>query len=496
VATAAQLRARLKEIAASKKKKWDPLAALHDYQRPIFLDSRYQVVLNGTRQYGKTRIACVTMIDTLLNRPKTEAAYVDMDIEHGEKVLLKDLQKILDEYDVPARIVDGEVRFENGSIGYVFSGANTKEVKKLQGLKLVLLIIDEAQESSEISNILTMCSPALLLQNGRILLMGIPGRVRGIGYWWEVCEGEHKELFAQYRGSFWDNTTLSQEAKERLYESEKKRLGETNPEFVRHWKGEWPDDDKSLRVYHYDPAVNGYDGDHPPCPIRTLGLDPGGVRDAEANEVLGHGREDGNIYQIDELVTEKKEGGDWDDTGNRTVPLWRKNRVNQGFYDYGSAHKGALALIYEQDSTTRLEAVPEKDPYNEAKRINELFQARRLWIKKGSRLHFDLLYTMWDAESLGKSGKKPEYSKAYKQNACDALRAAMWGVYGYVPTKKDKPKPISDVEAEAKRIADGLAYKKKPEQRSDKYTIPTVNKNGFVKQAKRPSNAGFGPHGY
>jgi hypothetical protein len=466
----AALRRRLKELTEAKKRDWDPVAELQPHQRKIFLDPAPSRAVIGTRQFGKSTLATVEIIHACMTRPGSESAYVDMDQNHGERVMFREIGRLLSECRIPAKVIDNELHFENGSVAYIFSGAPA-EIKKLQGMKFAILILDEAQECAVIEDILTMCSPALMRFGGRVMLTGIPGRVAEVGPWWDLTEGSKKHLFSQHRGTFRDNKALDPEAAERLYEAEKERLGETNLEFLRHWKGEWPTVDNALRVYHYDPGTNGYDGHPGEFELYSLGLDPGGVRDSEAVVVVGHGRT-GPVYAVDEEISAKKEGGGWDDTADRVGPFIDKYNPAHRFYDYGSANKSALTLIYMQDRQILMDAVPDKDPYNESKRINVLFAKGLLFIKRGSKLERDMLYTTWDPETLG-SGKKPKYSPSWKQDGADALRAAMWGVYAYQPDPKQAKMPMSDVEAEAKRVADGEAYKRaKQANRSDKYSLP------------------------
>lgn len=470
----AALRRRLRELQENKKKPWDAMEILQPHQRRVFTDKSPDRAVIGTRQFGKSTQATVEIIQACIDRPGSESAYVDMDIEHAGKVIWREIGRIMEEHRVPAKVVDNELHFTNGSIAYIFSGAPS-EIKKLQGLKFAILVVDEAQEANALEHILTMCKPALMRFNGRVLLMGIPGRVRKIGPWWDFTEGDRSHLFSQHRGTFRDNKALDAEAAQRLYESEKERLGERNPDFMRHWEGQWPEVDNALRVYHYDPEKNGYDGEPPACAMHSLGLDPGGVRDSEAVVVVGHGRSDGAIYHVDEDVTAKKEGGDWDDTADRVGPMCDKYNPANRYYDYGSANKGALTLIYMKDRQILMDAVPPKDPYNESKRINVLFAKGQLFIRRGSKLERDMLYTTWDPETLGGGGQKPKYSRAYKQDAADALRAAMWGVYAYLPAPEPERPHLTDVELEAKRVASGEAYKPRQQTRSDKYEPPTID---------------------
>lgn len=476
-------REKLKRQAANRRE-WDPIAALQSnpQQIPIFLDTRRNRVVKGTRQGGKTRIALTDIIEAHRHCDSGGvSAYVDMDKEHGGKVAWEELRLMMTQFRIPAKIVDEELRFDNGSKLWIFSGEQS-ESKKLQSLKYVRLVVDEAQEHSKLSDIITMATPALMRHNGRAMYMGIPGRVSGVGDWWDICEGKSASEFGQHWITFWDNPYLSQEAKVELYESEKKRLGEKHPDFLRHWCGIWPVTNDELRIIHYDPDKHGYDGDAPKCNSYSLGLDPGGVKDAEAIVVLGHGNDDGVCYAVDEDETEKAEGGDWDDSGDRVGPINDRWHCHIRYYDYGSANKSALTLIYRKTEQILMTAVPSKDPYLESKRINQDLQAGRLKIKRGSKLEKACLYAEWDEDSLANGGT-PKQSRKFKQNLIDALRCSMWATWNHKERVKVIKPVLTDEQREALRISRGDAYARKGSQsRLDKYSVPVLASK-FVRES-------------
>jgi hypothetical protein len=81
-----------------------------------------------------------------------------------------------------------------------------------------------------------------------------------------------------------------------------------------------------------------------------------------------------------------------------------------------------------------------KDLDIEIPRINRMFKLRKLWVRKGSRLEADLLYTTWDAKA--RAAGKNKQSTQWKQNLGDALRAALWAVEGYrnPPPEEESPR--------------------------------------------------------
>jgi hypothetical protein len=429
------------ELERRTKKRWDPRAILgaNLQQLAVFDDPTRDRTLEGTRQLGKSFLAAVELIEAALGRPGSDSAFVDFDKEHAEKVILRDFERLIEEYDIPSgpRIVDERLEFDNGAKVYVFSG-RASEVRKLQGLKFALLVCDESNDAEALEEIFKMVRPALIRFGGRVLAMGIPGRVAGIGFWWEITRGKLAKFFGQHRGHMRDNPFLPPEALAEQRAKAAEELGETSSDFRRHWDGVWPDLDDDLRVFKYRPDLNGYDGDAPVCQRYALGLDPGGVQDAEAAVILGHTLGVGQAWVVAEDDSGAGSGGSWDDTGRRLAPLIETWRPLDAFYDYGSAKK-ALGQVLDGDSRLRLEPVPMKDLDVEIPRLNKLFMTRKLWIRRGSRLERDLLYTTWDAKA--RAAGRNKYSSSWKQNLCDALRAALWAFEGYANPPEQELSP-------------------------------------------------------
>lgn len=430
------------ELEKRRKKPWDPRAILakNPQQLTVYDDKTPDRVLEGTRQLGKSFLAAVELIEAARPEAGTDSCFLDFDKTHAEKIILEDFRKLLDEYDVPGgpRLVDERLEFENGSKIHTFSG-RPAEIKKLQGFKWKLLVADESNDAEALDEIFKMVRPALIRYGGRILAMGIPGRVAGIGFWWDITRGKLAKFFGQHRGHMRDNPFLDPVALAEQRQKAAEELGENSSDFRRHWDGVWPDLDDELRVFKYDPAVNGYDGEPPRCERYALGLDPGGVQDSEAAVMLGHELGKGEAWAVDEYDSGKGKAGDWDTTTDALSPLVAKWKPLDMFYDYGSAKKAA-SLVLDSDRRVRLEPVPMKDPDIEYPRINRMFKLKKLWIRRGSKLEKDLLYTTWDAKA--RAVGKNKQSRSWKQNLGDALRAALWAVEGYhnPPPPEESPR--------------------------------------------------------
>lgn len=465
--TKSQARAELARRRAGAKKSWNPLSALSGPDGTLYQDqvdvllslqAGFDSTLEGTRQLGKTRLACVAGITFGLAVPRSEVAYVDLDILHAEKVGLREIENILEQYDIPAKLINGELHFDNGSVMYVFSG-RPSEVEKLQGLKFSLLIVDEAQDGSDVGGILKMCRPALIRWGGRVLLMGIPGHVKGFGFWYDITEGDKKHTFKQHRGSMWNNPYLSHESIREQMEKAKAELGEDSPDFQRHWLGIWPDADNASRVYRWNPLIHTYEGPPPICQYYASGTDPAGVRDREVTVVIGWNDNDDRIWVIAENVSKKGEGGDYCATAE-VLKTFKKSFPNmRAWYDFGSAAKSMLVTTMTQDFAMYVEAVPPKSLDFEIPRVNGLFKSGRLLVNKAvtPELAADLANALWNLEAKAKGQNK--YSTLGPHPDCaDALRASLWGVPGFARDPKAKAPKKTEVEVALEAVE--AMYKK------------------------------------
>jgi len=468
--SAAQARAELARRKQAAKIDWDPAAILYHDQFDVFSDQTRDRVLEGTRQLGKTTLAAVELLDAGSKNPGSESAYVDLDIEHADKVIARDYETLIEKYRIPGnpRLIDGDVYFDNGAVLYSFSG-RPSELEKLQGLKLVRLIIDESQDAVDLEGIIKMCRPALMRWRGRILLFGIPGRIRGIGFWWDITHGDKAHLYGFHSGHMRRNPYLPADSIDTQLAAAKAELGEDNPDFIRHWLGQWPEADNAARVYRWDPIKHVFEG-LPVCDMYFSGTDPAGVRDREATVVLGVKNGCETIWPVYESVSAKGDGGDYCQTASVLKEAQKRFKPLRSFYDYGSAAKGMLATTHNRDFSIYLEPVPPKSLDFEIPRVNGLFQSGRLVINREltPNLAADLAGVHWDLKERA-AGKNKYDKKTPHPDVADALRAALWGVPGFALEPKEKKRPLTEeetIEAEIEKMysksSQGLYVQKQP----------------------------------
>jgi len=421
------------------------MSILYEDQQRVFCDRTRDRVLEGTRQLGKTTLSAVELIEAARSKPGSESAYVDLDILHAEKVIGRDFETLTEKYRIPGNpvVVNGDVYFENGSVIYSFSG-RPSEIEKLQGLKFAILIVDEAQDGSDLEGIIKLCRPALIRHGGRLLFTGIPGRVRGMGFWWDITNGDKAHLWGQHRGSMWRNPYLTHENIQIQLDAAKLELGETNPDYLRHWLGQWPEADNAARVYRWDPIEQTF-SDVPVCDLYISGTDPAGIRDREATVIVGCRNDSDKIWPIAEYVSEKGNGGDYCVTAEVLKKAAQAYKPLRSFYDFGSASKGMLAATRNLDFSQYMEPVPPKHLDFEIPRVNGLFKSGRLVINRQltPMLAADLAGVHWDLAERAK-GKNKYDTKTPHPDVADALRAALWGVPGFAQDPKVKKPPLTE----------------------------------------------------
>ena len=107
-AAARKLLVSLKREAARRAAKaWDARSLLYPDQQAVYDDDTPDRVLIGTRQLGKSWLAAVLLGDVGVQQPGVNVVFMDFDIEHAEKIVLEDWQRLIDEHGLPAKVIDG-----------------------------------------------------------------------------------------------------------------------------------------------------------------------------------------------------------------------------------------------------------------------------------------------------------------------------------------------------------------------------------------------------
>lgn len=269
-------------------------------------ESKYATACNSVRS-GKTTSCAADLIDTALRLPGTTGLYITLARSSAKKIVLPELQKIINQFSIKADVNISElsINFENGSHIYL-SGANTEnEIEKVRGLSNVALAyIDESQAFR--AHIKSLVDDVLVKRlydtNGRLRLIGTPGPVLS-GYFYDCC---HSETWSHHQWTMHQNPWLLKKSgltPGELIEQDCKMRGvpETHPSIQRECFGRWVYDPDSL-ILHYDNDRNHYEALPKGIYSYILGLDLG-TRDCDSISILAFKDNDPTTYLVEEIVT-------------------------------------------------------------------------------------------------------------------------------------------------------------------------------------------------
>jgi len=187
-----------------------------DWQRDLLLSADKQVILNCSRQSGKSTISALIALHTALFTANSLVLVLSPSQRQSQELY----RKIRDSYnqltDVAELTAESALRIEfaNGSRVQVLPGKEAT-VRGFSGVSL--LLIDEAARVPD--ELYQSVRPMMAVSQGRIVLLSTPFGSRGF-FWQEWCEG----------GDDWRRTKITADQCPRIpavwLEKEKARIGD------------------------------------------------------------------------------------------------------------------------------------------------------------------------------------------------------------------------------------------------------------------------------
>lgn len=236
-------------------------------------------------------------------------AYINKTIITAQRTMIKDIIEPMNQfYDLKLEIIQGEVRFTNGSLIYLVGvDSSEKEKNKLLGQKYRLVTVDEPQDYSIDLEDLTerVIKPALTDLSGTLAMAGTPSDNTKT-YFYELTKEYQSRLgWSFHRWSALENTSIPFGSKNRICDlvaEDIDQLIKDNPDvvntasFKQMWEGQWVVDDKAL-VYHYHDY--NFINELPPQEYTFLLAVDLGWNDANAFIVGAYSKKDKNLYIIE-----------------------------------------------------------------------------------------------------------------------------------------------------------------------------------------------------
>lgn len=254
------------------------------------------------------------MAQTAATIPDAYVIYVTDTHPHAEDLCWQPLQQIDKEYHLGGKYDNSKLKATYPKGGMLrLKGAPTKrEIEKMLGYGLVLAVIDEAQAfpdwlKSLINDVL---APTLADHGGKLLLTGTPNPTC-TGYFYEVVEGDpDKYGYHVHKWTVADNPMLPRWAGDPNWreqvepflaeERELYRLKETDPVYLRNYKGLWVRSDEEFIYAVPDSSFVPHDPDYTRDLPKVMGIDLG-YRDESAYVIPGYDQYRGKVTEVESI---------------------------------------------------------------------------------------------------------------------------------------------------------------------------------------------------
>jgi hypothetical protein len=216
-------------------------------QREVKHDPARLATVDGPRRIGKSKFAAVALLDVALTVPRAKCLFLALTLDDARDIVWAELKELNEDYALGG--IPNEIRLElvfplNGSRIRLGGAKDRTQAERRRGRFYDLVIIDECQSfPSHIRDLVeSILKPSLLGKGrrGRIVLMGTPGEIPGVGYW-EECVAD-RGLWSYHTWDTYDNIWLGTKEEidaflAEMAHSMRDEGGAESPRFLREFRG-------------------------------------------------------------------------------------------------------------------------------------------------------------------------------------------------------------------------------------------------------------------
>lgn len=188
-------------LAADLSRALDPVYLAHDagiepddWQARVLRSTRRQIILNCSRQSGKSTISAILALHTAIYTPGALILLIAKTLTQSKELFLKLKTPMMHMDEVPAEIEqESAIRVELTNSSRILALPGKHE--NIRGLSAVtLLLVDEASYVPDV--LYQAVRPMLAVSQGRIVLLSTPFGKRGFFYetWMNGGPAWHREL--------------------------------------------------------------------------------------------------------------------------------------------------------------------------------------------------------------------------------------------------------------------------------------------------------------
>lgn len=349
-----------------------------------------------TRRAGKSTGLGRRFKRTMDQYPGSLCRYLALTRDSAKDIMWNALQELNEANLWRCRFIESTLTMvaPNGSRLRLYGADMKNFIRRLRGAKTAANAIDEAQEFSDsilvdlIDNILT---PSMAdYENSWLALTGTPGPIpRGMFY--EATEGINGG-YSVHRWSLYQNPYLpsAQDFVEKL--KERKKWTDSNPTYLREYKGLWVLDVDSLLV-RYSVQLNHFD-ELPPAKYEyIMGIDIG-FNDADAIAVLAWSHQSPVTYLIEESIYHKQ---GLTELTHQIEALRAKYRIGKLVIDEGGLGK-KLAEEMRRRHHIPVQAADKSRKMEHVAFLNDALRTGKFKAKESSRFAEDSLRVQIDQD--------------------------------------------------------------------------------------------------
>lgn len=258
-----------------------------------------------TRRAGKSTGLGRRFKRTMDQYPGSLCRYLALTRDSAKDIMWNALQELNEANNWNCRFIESTLTMiaPNESRLRLYGADMKNFIRRLRGAKTAANAIDEAQEFSDsvlldlVDNILT---PSMAdYEHSWLGLTGTPGPIpRGMFY--DITDGGVGE-YSLHRWTLYQNPYLPSAEEFVAKLRVRKKWTDSNPTYLREYKGLWVLDVDSLLV-RYDAQINHFDELKPQKYVAIMGIDIG-FNDADAIAILLWSETDPVTYLVEEKIT-------------------------------------------------------------------------------------------------------------------------------------------------------------------------------------------------
>lgn len=276
-------------------------------QHRLVNDQARRICIQASRRSGKSYSCGLKMFRAAYDKPHSRILYLTLTRDSAKRIMFSEILAEINrmqKLNATPNLQALSYSLPNGSVIQCLGvDSDAKQAEKLLGMKLDLVIIDEAAFfRSDMHRLIDeVLAPALMDNRGQLIMISTTSHLTS-SYYYKACHNEEPakgwEVYPNWTAK--DNPYMREQVEEEIEQMiERDPLIIETPYFKRMYLNEWVLDYDAL-VYKYSPERNDIRVEPAAKYSYILGIDLG-YNDDTALSVLAYSKYDNVLYIVDEF---------------------------------------------------------------------------------------------------------------------------------------------------------------------------------------------------